>query len=86
VVKPIPPDDHHLTALANSPPDVTLAGIATSTTTKYSATCARWKLWARDHDLRVVSASPYHFALYLRHLMSDDKTASPVVTAVHSIA
>ena len=44
----VPRDDHHLRSLADSPPDVTLAGRASSTVTKYSATYARWKRWARD--------------------------------------
>ena len=75
----VPPDDHHLRALADSLPDVTLAGRASSTAIKYSATYARWKRWARDHDLPAFPASLYHFALYL-------KTASPIESAVHGIA
>ena len=30
--------------------------------------------------------NPLHLALYLRHLMSEAKTASPIESAVHSIA
>ena len=60
-----PPGHHHLGVLANSLPGVTLAGKASSTTTKYSAIYARWKRWARDHDLPNFPASPYDFALYL---------------------
>ena len=82
----VPADDHHLRALADSLPDVTLAGRASSATTKYSAIYARWKRWARDYDLPAFPASPYHFALYLRHLMADAKTASPIESAVRSIA
>ena len=65
---------------------MTLAGRATSTATKYSATYARWKLWARDHDLPAFPAFPYHFALYLRHLMVYAKTTSSIESAVHGIA
>lgn len=78
----IPPDDHHLTALADFLPAVTLAGRTTSTITKYSATYARWKLWACDHDLPAFPASPYHFALCFRHFMADAKTPSPIECAV----
>ena len=63
----VPSDDHQLRALSDSLPDVTLAGRASSTTTKYVETYARWKRWARDHDLPAFPVSPYHFALYLRH-------------------
>ena len=81
----VPPVDHHLRALADSLPDVTLAGRASSTTTKYSAIYARWKRWARDHGQPAFPASPYHFALYLRHLMADAKTACPIESAFHGI-
>ena len=32
------------------------------------------------------AASPFHVALYLCHLMTDRKTASPLESAAHSIA
>ena len=63
----VPLDDHRFRALADTLPDVTLAGRASSTKTKYSATLTRWKRWARDNDLTAFPASPYHLALYLRH-------------------
>ena len=59
-----PPSFRSLSSL----PDVTLTGRASSTRTKYSAIYARWKRWARDHDLPTFPASHYDFALYLRHL------------------
>ena len=31
-------------------------------------------------------SSPFHFAIYLRHLMTGAKTASPLESAIHSIA
>ena len=37
-------------------------------------------------QLTVFPASPFHFAIYLRQLMTEAKTASPLVSAVHSIA
>ena len=57
-----------------------------STTTKYSATYARWKRWVRDHDLPAFPASPYHFALFLHDLMVDAKMAAPIESAIHGIA
>ena len=82
----VPRDDSELRFLADSLPDVALAGRAPSTVTKYSATYARWKRWARDQGFLAFPASPYHFALYLRHLMAGAKTAAPVESAVHAIA
>ena len=41
---------------------------------------------AQEHGLTVFSASPFHFAIYLRHLMTEAKTASPLKSAVHSIS
>ena len=81
----VPRDDFELRFLADLLPDVALAGRAPSTATKYSATYARWKRWARDQILPAFPASP-HFALYLRHLMAEAKTAAPVESAVHAIA
>ena len=66
----------------SSLPDVTLAGRASSTTSKSSTIYARWKRWARDHDLPTFPASPYDFPLYLRHLAD----ASSIDFAVHGIA
>lgn len=50
---------------------------------KYFSSYIRWRSWAREHGL---TASPFHFAIYLRHLMTEAKTASPLDSAVHSIA
>jgi hypothetical protein len=66
----VPQDDDVLSSLANSLPDVALAGRAPSTSSKYSTTYIRWKSWAQDHGLSAFPASPFHFALYLRHLMT----------------
>lgn len=82
----IPPEDDHLTALPDSLPEVTLAGRAPSTSSKYSAIFNRWKLWTQEHHLPALPASPHHFALYLRHLMLDAKTASPIESAIHSVS
>ena len=90
----VPRDDLELRSLADSLPDVALAGRAHSTATKYSATYARWKRWARAQGLPAFPASPYHFVLYLRHLMEEAKTASaaliesavPVIAWVHHLA
>ena len=42
--------------------------------------------WAHEHGFTAFPASPYHFAIYLRPLMAEAKTASPLESAVHSIA
>ena len=73
----VPQDDGALSSLANFFPDVALAGRAPSTSSKYSPTYNRWKSWARHHDLSAFPASRFHFALYLCHLMTEAKTASP---------
>ena len=82
----VPPDEHHFGVLADSLPDLTLAGGASIITTKYSAIYARWKRWAPDHDRPALPASPHHFALYLRRLMADAKTAFPIESAVYGMS
>ena len=82
----VPWDDLELRSLADSLHDVALAGRAPSNATKYSATYARWKRWARAQGLPAFPASPYHFVLYLRHLMEEAKTAAPIESAIHAIA
>ena len=82
----VPRDDLELRSFADSLPDVALAGRALSIATKYSATYARWKRWARAQGLPAVPASPYHFFLCLRHLMEEAKSAAPIESAVHAIA
>ena len=39
-----------------------------------------------DHGLTAFPASPFHLALYLPHLMTEANTASPLESAVHSLA
>ena len=75
-----------LRSLTDSLPDVALAGRAPNTATKYSATYARLKRWARDQSLLAFLASPYHFSLYVRLLMAEAKTAAPIESVVHVIA
>ena len=58
---------------------------APSNSSKYFSSYKRWRSWAREHGLTVFPASPFHFAIYLRHLMSEAKTASALESAVHSI-
>ena len=66
-----------LQSLASSLPDVALASRAPSTSSRYLSSYNRWRSWAREHGLTVFPASPYHFAIYLRHLMTEAKTAFP---------
>ena len=82
----VPQGSSVLQSLASSLPDVALASRAPSTSSKYFSSYNRWRSWAREHGLTVFPASPFHFAIYLRHLMTEAKTASPLESAVHSIA
>ena len=81
----VPQGSSVLQSLASSLPDVALASRAPSTSSKYFSSYNRWRSWAREHGLTVFPASPFHFAIYLRHLMTEAKTASPLESAVHSI-
>ena len=60
----VPQGSRVLLSLASSLPDVALASRAYN----------RWRSWAREHGLTVFPASPFHFATYLRHLMTEAKT------------
>ena len=40
----------------------------------------RWRSLEREHGLTVFPASPFHFAIYLRHLTTEAKTASPLIS------
>ena len=75
-----------LQSLESSLPDVALAGRAPSTSYKYLSSYNTWRSWAREQGLTVFPASPFHLPFYLRHLMTETKTASPLESAVHSIA
>ena len=74
-----------LQSLASSLPDVALASRAPSTSSKYFSSYMRWRSWAREHGLPGFPASPFHFAIYLCHLLTEAKTASPLESAAHSI-
>ena len=82
----VPQGSSALLSLASSLPDVALASRAPSTSSKYFSSYNRWRSWAREHGLTVFPSSPFHFAIYLRHLMTGAKTASPLESAIHSIA
>ena len=82
----VPQGSGALHSLASSLPDVALASRAPSTSSKYCSSYNRWRSWAREHGLTVFPASPFHLAIYLRHLMTEARTASPLESAVHSIA
>ena len=82
----VPQGSSALQSLASSLPDVALASRAPSTSSKYFSSYNRWRSWAREHGLTVFPASPFHFAIYLRHLVTEAKTASPLESAAHSIA
>ena len=82
----VPQGSSALQSLASSLPDVALASRAPNTS-KYFPSYNRWRSWAREHGLTVFSSSPFHFAFYLRHLMTDHeaKTASPLESAVTAL-
>ena len=80
----VPQGSSALQSLASSPPDIALASRAPSTSPKYFSSSNRWRSWAREHGLTVFPASPFRFAIYLRHLMTEAKTASSLESAVHS--
>ena len=82
----VPQGSSVVQSLASSLPDVALASRAPSTSSKYSSYYNRWRSWTREHGLTLFPASQFHFAWYLRHLMTEAKTASPLESAVHSIA
>ena len=82
----VPQGSGVLHSLASSLPDVALPSRTPSVSSKYFSSYNRWKSWAREHDLTGFPASPFHFAIYLRHLMTEAKTASPLESAVHSNA
>ena len=52
-----------------------LCWLAPSTSSKDFSSYNRWRSWAREHGLTVFPASPFHFAIYLHHLMTEAKTA-----------
>ena len=82
----VPQGSSALQSLATSLPDVALASRAPSTCSKYFSFYNRWRSSGREHGLTVFPASPFHFAFYLRHLMTEAKTASPLGSAIHSIS
>ena len=67
----VPQGSGVLQSLANSLPDVELTSSAPGTSSKYFSSYNRWRSWAREHSLTVFPASPFHFAIYLRHSMTD---------------
>ena len=81
----VPQGSSALQSLASSLPDVALLSRAPSTSSKYFSSYNRWRSWAREYGLTVFPASPFHVAIYLRHLMTEAKTASSLESAVHSI-
>ena len=72
----VPQGSSALQSLASSLPDVALASRAPSTSSKYFSSYNRWRSWGREHTLTVFPAPPFHFAIYLRQLMTEAKTAS----------
>ena len=82
----VPQGSSALQFLASSLPDVALASRALSTSSKYFSSYNRWRSWALEHGLTVFPASPFLVATYVRHLMTEAKAASPLESAVHSIA
>ena len=82
----VPQGSGVLQSLPSSLPDVALASRAPSTYSKYFSSYNSWRSWAREHGLAIFPTSLLHIAIYLCHLMTEAKTASPLESAVHSIA
>ena len=81
----VPQGSSALQSLASSLPDVALASRAPSICSNYFSFYNRWRSWGREYGLTVFPASPFHFAIYLRHLMTEAKTASPLESAIYTI-
>ena len=82
----VPQGSSVVQSLASSLPGVALASRTPSTSSKYFSSYNRWRSWTREHGLTVFPASQFHFALCLRHLMTEAKTASLLESAVHGTA
>ena len=82
----VPQGSGVLQSLASSLPDVASASRAPSTSSKYFSSYNRWRSWALEPGLTVFPASPFHFSIYMRHLVTEAKTASPLESAAHCIA
>ncbi|XP_074610128.1 uncharacterized protein LOC141864308 [Acropora palmata] len=81
----VPQGSSALQSLGRSLRDVAFACRAPSTSSKYFSSYNRWRSWGREHCLTVFPASPFHLVIYLRHLMTEAKTESPLESAVHRI-
>ena len=57
-----------LQSLPSSLPDAALASRVPSTYAKFFSSYNSWRFWAREHGLTVFPASPFHLAIYWRHL------------------
>ena len=75
-----------LQSLSSSLPDVALASRAPSTYSKFFFFLQQMEVLGTRTWLDSFPASPFHFAIYLRHLMTEAKTAFPLESTVHSIA
>ena len=82
----VPQGSDVLHYLASSLLDVALASRTPSASSKYFSSYKRCKYRAREHGLTAFPASPFHFAICLRHFMTEAKTASPLESAGRRIA
>ena len=82
----VPQGSDVLHYLASSLPDVALASRTPNASSKYFSSYKRCKSRAREHGFTAFPASPFHFAIYLRHFMTEAKTASPLESAGRRIA
>ena len=62
------------------------ASRAPSNSVKYFSSYNRWKSQAREHSLTAFPVFPFHVAIYLLHLMTEAKAASPLESVSQSIA
>ena len=71
-----------LQSLPSSLADTALASRVPSTYSNFFSSYNSWRFWAREHGFTVFLVSLFYFAIYLCHLMTEAKTASPLESTV----
>ena len=74
-----------LAASVDALPSVLLADRASSTVRKYAGAYYRWTVWAKEHQLASLPASPVGVACYLLFLSAEASSPSPITSALHGI-
>ena len=74
-------EDPELKELADKLPDTMLHSRGDSTIKKCLGAFKRWKAWAKQHGMMVMSAKEIHVALYLQHLGDTSQTKAALEAA-----